>query len=671
MNLACPTCGAEVSFRFDDSLVRICAHCKSAVARTDRGVESLGQFGDPARINSPLRLFADGNWGPQSFMVIGKSQLLHDGGGLWQEWYAKFGAGVWGWLTEAQGRLYMTFERPDITVPPWDQLSPEAEMTIDGKSFTVNERGTAVYVSAMGEIPYRLVPQSDFFFVDLSDGEGGFATIDFNDGSQTPTIYVGQQTSAEQLKITGGEAAREALPVGEALKCPDCGGALQIRQPDTLSIACPYCGDLIDVSSGRLSVIAQQKRKRATPEIALGTQGLFSEGAFTVIAYLARSAYVDGVWYPFEEYLLHSPKIGFRWLANHDNHWSYVQPIATGAVEMKGGKASYDGVKFTPFQQSALRVDYVIGELYWRVEVGEIVEAIDLIAPPAMLSRQSSTNEVNWSLSSYLSHADVKKAFGKRPLSSPIGIAANQPYPPGVGLVMSMFTAALLTVGVVKCSRASDTVVHTETINIPSGPAPQPSATPPVPATPVSKEGGLAGVPPNHDEISPPPPAPPPPADPAAAPAEPAGHVMFSKAFNLEDRNIEIETSASLLNNWAHVAIDLVNDKTGKFVSFDQSLESYSGIDDGESWSEGSSSASQVLGPMGEGEYVLRIEAQQGATTGVTSTIRIRQAVFRARWMFLALGILCIPFGIVLWHAHSFRKRRLKHSNIAAGAWVE
>jgi len=44
--VGCPTCGAEVEFRYDDSFVRVCGHCRSAVVRTDRGVETLGQFAD-------------------------------------------------------------------------------------------------------------------------------------------------------------------------------------------------------------------------------------------------------------------------------------------------------------------------------------------------------------------------------------------------------------------------------------------------------------------------------------------------------------------------------------------------------------------------------------------------------------------------------------------------
>ena len=89
MIVGCPTCGAEVEFRYDDSFVRVCGHCRSAVVRTDRGVETLGRFADLMPIASPLRLFAEGRYGSSGFLLIGMAQLRHAAGGVWQEWYAR------------------------------------------------------------------------------------------------------------------------------------------------------------------------------------------------------------------------------------------------------------------------------------------------------------------------------------------------------------------------------------------------------------------------------------------------------------------------------------------------------------------------------------------------------------------------------------------------------
>jgi Zn finger protein HypA/HybF involved in hydrogenase expression len=644
MKVACPTCGAEVEFRYDDSFVRVCGHCRSAVVRTDRGAETLGQFADLMPIESPLRLFAGGRYGTTGFLLVGMAQLRHASGGVWQEWYAKLDGGQWAWISEAQGRLYFTFERPDVPVPSIAALAPGAQVGLAGGAFTVAERGTATYVSALGEIPYRLVPMTTFQFADLSDGRGGFATIDYGDGSEAPAVYLGYQVTPRDLGLTGGEAAQAApaqAPSGARLACPNCNGSLELRAPDqTLRIACPYCGSLISVEGGALQIIAQQAKK---PELAipLGTTGKFLDGEMTVIGFVGRSAYLDDTWFPFEEYLLYAPAVGFRWLVCSDGHWSYVQPVATGAVSAGVG-ARYDGVAFRRYQNAVLRVDSVLGELYWRVQAGERVNAEDYIAPPAMLSREVSADEQNWSLSTYMTRDQVGAAFGKPlKLPPPVGVAPNQPYGGGLGKVWALVTAAFFAVGIAKCASAPDHQKLHQSFSVPKV-AIKPATTDPL-------EAGSGA-------------------------SEPAGTVMFSEKFQLEGgRNVAFDLRASLNNNWLYAALDLVNDDTGSVVSIDKSIEYYSGYDSDGSWSEGSTSAGDVIGPVQAGTYVLRVEAQQGGTGdrmsgsgAVDLDVTIRQGVFRGAWFWTFFLVLMIPFAIVGMHAYSFRKRRWENSNIGS-----
>src|SRR5262245_40071354 len=129
MKTACPSCGADIEFRYDDSFVRVCSYCRAAVARSDRGVDSLGKVADLVPMESPLRLFADGTFGTQTFILVGMAQIRHAAGGLTQEWYAKF-SGSWGWLAEAQGRFYMTFEVEGVPLPPPEAIAPGMQLQL-------------------------------------------------------------------------------------------------------------------------------------------------------------------------------------------------------------------------------------------------------------------------------------------------------------------------------------------------------------------------------------------------------------------------------------------------------------------------------------------------------------------------------------------------------------
>jgi hypothetical protein len=143
------------------------------------------------------------------------------------------------------------------------------------------------------------------------------------------------------------------------------------------------------------------------------------------------------------------------------------------------------------------------------------------------------------------------------------------------------------------------------------------------------------------------------------------GHVEFSEPFDLDGHhNIEIEVRApSLANNWAYVVVDLVNDATGSVIDLEAGLEYYSGYDDGESWSEGSTSKREVIGPQPSGKYLLRTETQSGGTADVPVFVTIRQGVFRFEYFALAFGVFCVPFLIVGLVDYTFERKRWENSN--------
>ena len=635
MKTACPSCGADIEFRYDDSFVRICTYCRAAIQRTDRGVDSLGKVADLVPLESPLRLFADGQLGSQSFILIGMAQLRHEAGGVTQEWYARF-SDSWGWLAEAQGRYYMTFEVEGAGLPPLSTIEPGSTVELPTmlgatRTFTVAEVGSATYIAANGELPFKLVPSSTYAFVDLSDGQGNFATIDYGDEGDAPKLYVGQQCTLAELHITGGEGgpSRDENTTSKRLACPNCNAPVELRVPDqSLRAACGYCNHLLDVEGGALAIVGKLATK-ASPTIRLGTKGTFAEGEMTVVGYIQREAEIEGVAYPFDEYLLYEPTIGFRWLVQSDHHWSYVQPIAVGAVEELGGAVRYDGVKLRLFQSAPLRVSAVLGELYWKVQVGETAYSHDYVAPPAMISKESTGTEETWSLSSYMKVADVEKALGdKVSIPSPIGIAPNQPDPTrGVATPLTLAFIALIVLGIIFAATAKPKIVYEQGVMIPGS----------TPAAPIAPD----------------------PANPDANPS----NVFFSEPFELEaGKNIEIGFHASLANNWAYVVASLVNTATGDVYTVDGNMEAYSGVEDGESWSEGDPTARDVIGPVAAGAYVVRLEMQQGGAIDTPVNVRIRQGVFRGKNLGWALIVLGVPFLIFGIYTYSFERRRWSNS---------
>src|SRR5207253_3152706 len=95
VQVACPSCGAAVVFPVGTGAVAICPYCRSAVLRGDRNVEDLGKVAAIVETGAVLKLGLAGHFDGRKFQLVGRTQMKHAAGGMWDEWYAAFADGRW------------------------------------------------------------------------------------------------------------------------------------------------------------------------------------------------------------------------------------------------------------------------------------------------------------------------------------------------------------------------------------------------------------------------------------------------------------------------------------------------------------------------------------------------------------------------------------------------
>jgi hypothetical protein len=436
----CPSCGGPCEFKVGTSLVTICPYCQSVVGRGDKGLEDLGKVADLVESGSPLDVWLQGRYGGVPFTLTGRVQFAHPAGGVWDEWYASFADGRIGWLAEAMGRFFLTFQvqhPPHFPAYEALHLGHEVNLGPGTPQLHVSEKNRGKTAGARGEIPYRLIPGREHPFADLSGPGGAFGTLDFSESP--PLAFAGREVTLDELGIP--PANRRRVP-GEgprvaalALNCPQCGAALALRAPDRSErVGCPSCGALLDVHQGSLRLLESLKPPKVKPAIPLGAVGKRDGAEWTTLGFMRRAVTIDGEDCFWEEYLLYQPRYGFRWLVRSDNHWNWVEPLPPGTVRVAGREARYADKVYYLYQKAKYRVVFVVGEFYWKVHAGEKVFGRDFIRPPEILSeevtREGSEGEINWSKGTYLTRAEVEKMFGlQQRLPAPIDVGPNQPFP--------------------------------------------------------------------------------------------------------------------------------------------------------------------------------------------------------------------------------------------------
>ena len=631
----CPSCGGPIEFTAGSTIVLVCPFCRSAVARTDRGLQDLGKVAEIAETQSPLKLGLKGKFNGERFELTGRAQMRHELGGYWDEWYATFSNGWVGWLAEAQGRFYLTFYQPmpdGAALPSFAslQLGQFVEGIPSKTPLMVQEKGTATSAAADGEIPYKLVPGDRSDYADLAGKHDAFGTIDYS--SDPPWLFVGKQVSLVEIGL--GDArpvTREARGVSsEAMRCPHCGGPLSLVAPDQSErVTCPNCNSLLDVNQGNLTYLKALKPPPDQPDFLLpvGANGTFAEGTrYRIIGAMVRSVTIDGIKYFWHEYLLYEPTIGFRWLVHSDNHWNFVEPVNTADVTQGDSgivqTVVYNGQTFKIFQDAPAVVEYVKGEFYWRVEQGETVRAVDYVAPPKMLSLEMTAGEMNWSLGTYMTNGEVEKAFGISDLPRPWGVAPNQPFTARFYYTWG-FVPVLLLLAIAFILIPFRGLTHTV----------------------MSQQIVL---PPMTNSATP--------------------QTIFSQPFELKgNRNVDITAVAPVSNAWADLDVDLVNEQSQDVESVDIPIEYYSGVEDGESWTEGSQNQEAFLSSMPAGTYTLRVEGTwQNWQQQMPVTVKVEQDVNRGVNFFGALVLVLLIPLINLFRKISFEKKRWRDSMFAS-----
>jgi hypothetical protein len=615
---ACPQCGAPLRFGGAESLAAACPYCRSSVVRAGARLELAGKVPDLVATDTRLALGATGRLQGRSFVVLGRLQLSQ-GAAVWNEWYASFGEGGWGWLAEAQGRLFATRPLAGATgLPPWPSLHPGVAVELPGAgTAVVDEVAEARLVSFEGELPVAPRPGETWRYADLSTEQGGFATLDYAE-AEAPLLYAGREVSYAEAGIADRAPPSAGDEPARALTCPGCGGRIALRRPEAKAFGCPSCGRLLDVSGGELAVLAILER-RSRPPIPLGAKGTLRGEALVVLGYLVRSMEVDGERFAWQELLLHGAG-GYRWLSVYDGHWLLLAPTAGGKVRAEGGRARCGGRVFKHFQGGAARYDELQGELSWEIHAGEEVRCDDFVAPPFLLSAETGEGEVAWSLGESITGEELWKAFGlegRPPRRVGVGAAEPNPHRPRTGPAWKVAGVAVLALAAL-----------------------------------AAMTGARA---PREEVLA------------LDVPLE-AGRVTLSEPFQLAGgpQAVEIVADADVRQAWVGLDVALIEDDTGESDAVGFELSHYSGVSEGEAWSEGSRHGQAVVGAVRDGRYLLRIEPSVERGRGAvpsTAHVRVVRGVFL--WTPLALALVGIALWPVAlgWRAVAFERRRWQESD--------
>jgi hypothetical protein len=259
------------------------------------------------------------------------------------------------------------------------------------------------------------------------------------------------------------------------------------------------------------------------------------------------------------------------------------------------------------------------------VSVGETWEILDFIAPPKMISRESTKNETSWSLSEYMTPDQIVTAFKlKTALKEPVGIGMNQPNPRTENhrrvcsnfwkfLALAVVAQALWFFILGGRTLLDQTLVFS----------------------------------PDKDEP------------------------VATKTFELDRdaRNLVLRNDTDLDNNWLGLGLTLVEKKSGRAWTAQSDVAYWHGSDGGESWSEGDKTRELVFRDLPAGTYYFVMDPEISAEKPVAVANRVKVIRDQAAWsnfFFLLIFLAIFPL-FSRYRMTAFETERWKNADDAPG----
>ena len=414
-------------------------------------------------------------------------------------------------------------------------------------------------------------------------------------------------------------------PQPKGLNCPKCGAAITLRcfgQAET--VVCGSCRCILDAKDPNLAILQQFEKLTSDvhPLIPLGTRGKLRGTDYEVIGFQRRHATVEGISYPWHEYVVFNPYKGFRYLSEYNGHWNDIS-VCKQLPNFNSGSANYLGEDYRHFQTSEANTDFVLGEFPWQVRVGEQATVTDYVHPPRVLSSEKLAKETTWSIGEYMYGREIWEAF-KLPGSPPEaeGVYENQPSTVTTNVkeiwaAFGVFAILLLVLLVgfdmfAKKEPAFEETYHWDRSQVKNEPS------------------------------------------------------FVTDVFDLNGRTstVQVKTSAPVSNHWIYLNYALINQDTGEAWDFGREVSYYFGYDSDGSWTEGKQEDSVIIPSVPSGHYYLRIEPEvDPSLTNIPYTVQVTRDVHPFGIYGLAFLALLLPALVISWRSYSFERSRWSESD--------
>ncbi len=180
--LTCPSCGNQITQITRSPQIIVCPACNTTSFLQNGKLEDVGKSAiltDIPSIFQINRTYRHKDW---RFTPVGRVRYDY-GDGWWDEWFVRSDNGKEGWVSVDEGEIAIeTLVQEGLNVPPFDKLSVGGALMVNRIRMTIIEKNSCTMIGAQGELPFRIIPNETYGYVDLLGPKRASFTIEYQSG---------------------------------------------------------------------------------------------------------------------------------------------------------------------------------------------------------------------------------------------------------------------------------------------------------------------------------------------------------------------------------------------------------------------------------------------------------------------------------------------------------
>jgi hypothetical protein len=436
--VSCPSCGAAADICSPGVMQFTCSYCNSVIQINPDGLKDSGKKSRLITSISGLAINTTGTLHGKNFHIIGRVQYgwtMESESGEWDEWFIEVRDHN-AWLSEDMGILRLEKEIASVEIDR--NISVGETISVEKNEFRIMEKRRAKCLGAQGQLPFQVIPDEEYDFIDGMDTSGKITlTVEFDE--DLPTAFTGTIVKTADIKYE--KTVSSVSGSSKSVNCQSCNAPLQPEGniAEIQTTVCGYCGAVNTASKGKAKDTGIKIDKTLAdvlylPQGAVGT----IRGVEWHIAGRMRYDWSEEDESEYDvEYLLYNEKEGYRWLHEANGHYSLAK---VHYPDMKRSLFSFDKPKtgviidnqgYLFYEKGQSQLTYVDGALPWVATIGTISYYAEAINPPFILSQESANEngdgEIEFYLGEYIPKTEIEAGFHQG-LPKSYSVAPSQPF---------------------------------------------------------------------------------------------------------------------------------------------------------------------------------------------------------------------------------------------------